>query len=117
VAILGCLFYGCCHGYPCDFGVYSIRTDCITFPTVPLDSFCSAGITAYLIFLTRKLRYAGTGQVTAMGLLLFGILRIAIDILRDNSLQAYSLTFEGFCGMFYVLCGALLLWRLHGPKK
>ena len=118
VAILGCLFTGCCQGFPCGFGVYSSRSACVTFPTVLMDSFFSIGIAAYLIFLTRKLRYAGTGRVAAMALILFGILRVVIDVLRDNHKLILLLTFEGFCGIVYIIAGALLLRKLClSPKS
>lgn len=112
-AILGCVFYGCCEGFPCSFGIYSGRSGCTVFPTVPMDIILSICITAYLIFLMGQNRYAGNGKVTAMGLVLFGILRLAIDILRDNQKLIFLLTFEGFCGIAYIVAGALLLRKLR----
>lgn len=112
-AITGCVFYGCCEGFPCSFGIYSGRSGCTVFPTVPMDIILSVCITAYLMILTGRNRYAGNGRVTAMGLILFGILRLAIDLLRDNHKLVFLLTFEGFCGIAYIVAGALLLRKLR----
>lgn len=112
-AIIGCLFLGCCNGYVCSFGVYSVREAAVVFPAVLLDSGFSFVITAFLISQTRKSGYAGAGQVAAMGLLLFGILRVFIDLLRDNQKIIFLLTFEGFCGIAYIIAGVLFLRKLR----
>ena len=107
--ILGCLFAGCCHGFPASFGVYSRVAETITFPTVIIDSVVSCGIVIYLLVLARKKRWCGDGSVAAQGLLLFGALRILIDILRDNQKLVFLFTFEGLCGFIYMIVGALIL--------
>ena len=33
IASLGCLFPGCCTGYPCNWGIYNVRMETKVFPT------------------------------------------------------------------------------------
>lgn len=117
VGILGCNFTGCCHGFPVPWGIYSNEAGCATVPTVLMDSIGSWAITAYLLYTARKAEYTGNGNVLARGLFLFGLLRTAIDILRDNDKLAGMLTFEGFCGILYALAGIVLLYQTRKKKQ
>lgn len=117
IAIIGCVFAGCCHGFPTEWGVYSRVAETITFPTVLLDNICSCGISIYLFYLSKKMHYIGNGKVSAIGMVMFGSLRVIIDILRDNPKWIFKFTFEGFCGAFYILFGVLILWRLYNLEK
>lgn len=82
IGIIGCLFTGCCHGFPAEWGIYSYSTGTTVVPTVLFDIFLSIAIVLYLI-LTKK-KYSASGLVAAKSILLFGVLRYVIDVLRDN---------------------------------
>jgi len=116
LAITGCLFAGCCHGFPMPWGIYSGAAKTLTFPTVPLDILVSCSIVIHLMVLTSRQKYSGNGIVAATGMILFGILRLFIDILRDNQKLIFVLTAEGFFGIAYILAGWLLL-RYISHKK
>lgn len=109
LAITGCIFSGCCHGLPVPWGIYSSIAETSTFPTVLLDIVLSCCIVVYLMLLSRKLKFSGNGFVAAQGMLLFGLLRILIDILRDNKKLIWMLTAEGLFGIAYVVAGILLI--------
>ena len=117
LAVTGCIFAGCCHGYPIAFGLYSRYAETITFPTVPIDCIISCGIVIAMIVLARKKQWSGDGSTTAIGLLLFGVLRVVIDVLRDSPKLIFPFTFEGLCGFVYLLIGAILLIWLHNKHK
>ena len=119
LAITGCIFYGCCYGYPVPWGIYSAVAETCVFPTVILDILASCGIVIYLIVLAGKQKYAGNGTVAAMGMVLFGLLRLLVDILRNNSKWLLLLTAEGIFGIAYLVAGCLLLraiW-IRGEKN
>lgn len=109
LAITGCIFFGCCYGYPAAWGIYSAVAETCVFPTVILDSVASCCIVIYLVVLARKQNYSGNGAVAAMGMLLFGILRVLVDVLRDNHKRFLLLTAEGLFGIAYIVAGVLLL--------
>lgn len=109
LAITGCIFYGCCYGHPVSWGIYSAVTETCVFPAVILDVAASCCIVIYLIVLAGKQDYTGNGAVAAIGMILFGVLRIIVDILRYNQKLVFLLTTEGFFGIAYVTAGCLLL--------
>lgn len=117
IGILGCVFTGCCYGFHCNWGIYSPRAGTMVFPTVMLDATVSYGIAACLIILARRCRYNGNGSVFAASLLLFGILRTVIDILRDNWKQFNFLSIEGLFGLIYILVGAITLFLIIQKAK
>ena len=109
LAITGCVFFGCCRGYPVAWGIYSAVTETFVFPTVILDIVVSCGIVIYLIILAGKQNYSGNGSVAATGMLLFGLLRVLVDVLRDNNKRFLLFTAEGLFGIAYIVAGILLL--------
>lgn len=117
LAIIGCIFTGCCYGFPCAWGIYSPRTELTVFPTVIIDAFFSYAIVAFLVILAQRSRYSGDGRVCAIGLMLFGLLRVVIDILRDNWKLVSVFTVEGLFGMLYILVGMYILWSIYRRSK
>lgn len=117
LAIIGCIFTGCCHGFSCDWGIYSRMAEVVTVPTVFIDCVVSCAIVVYLALIARKSHYAEHGRVTAIAMILFGALRLVIDILRDNHKLLLMLTFEGFCGILYIVAGAIILACFKFAKR
>ena len=113
LAITGCIFYGCCHGYPVSWGIYSAVTETCVFPTVILDVAASCTIVLYMMLLAKKRGYSGDGAVAARGILLFGLLRVLIDLLRDNNKRFFLFTAEGLFGIAYIVAGILLLRAIY----
>lgn len=109
LAISGCVFYGCCFGFSTPWGIYSAVAEDYTFPTVLLDITASCCIAGYLMWLSKKQKYSGNGNVAAIGMIVFGILRILVDMMRDNRKLVLLFTVEGLFGIAYVLGGCLLL--------
>ena len=113
LAITGCIFFGCCRGYPVAWGIYSAVAETCVFPTVILDIVASCGIVIYLIVLAKKQNYSGNGSLAAMGMFLFGLLRVLVDVLRDNHKWFFLLTAEGLFGIVYIVAGILLLRAIY----
>ncbi len=113
LAITGCIFYGCCHGHPVSWGIYSAVAETCVFPTVMLDVATSCAIVIYLMILAKKRGYSADGTVAARGIFLFGILRVLIDLLRDNHTLFLLFTAEGLFGIAYIAAGILLLRAIN----
>lgn len=114
VGIIGCLFEGCCHGFPAAWGIYSDNAGTTVVPTVLIDIVASYIIVAYLLLAGKKKPVPG--MVAAKGILLFGVLRYVVDILRDNDKLFGMMTVEGICGIVYVLTGLILLYIVTNKK-
>lgn len=114
LAITGCIFTGCCQGYPVAWGIYSRASETTTFPTVILDIVFSCLIAGYLLYLNCKHKYSGNGIAAAVGMATFGVLRLAIDILRDNG---SVVTIEGIFGLICGVAGLFLFRKIRQITK
>lgn len=81
---IGCIFAGCCRGYPMPWGLYIVSTRTTHFPTQPLESLVAFAIVAYLLYRTKKLDYKPDGLQYPIMLMLFGGTRFFLEFLRDN---------------------------------
>jgi len=116
LAITGCIFMGCCYSFHVSWGIYSGVAQAYLFPSVPLDILGSCCILGYLMLLPRKLKFSGDGTVAAAGMILFGILRLVIDLLRDNRTLIFLFSAEGLFGIAYVVGGYLLLRDIYHKR-
>lgn len=118
---LGCLMNGCCYGkpatlpwaieYPADHATHGIAVH----PTQVYESLLSAGLYVALAQLYRHRRFEG--QVFAVYLLAYAILRTAVELFRGD----YGMRYLGGCvtpGQLVsagILAAGGLLWWWQGP--
>lgn len=115
VGIIGCIFTGCCHGFFATWGIYSHQAKTTVVPTVLVDIASSCVIVFYLLLKRKKV--SASGMIATKGILLFGVLRYVVDVLRDNQKQFGFLTAEGICGALYVLIGFVLLFIIDNKQQ
>lgn len=83
VTHLGCIFPGCCHGYPSGWGLYSNDAGTICFPIQPIEAVSSLLVAAVLLVMLKK--GIQRGKLYAWYLVLFGGTRFLWEFLRDNT--------------------------------
>ncbi len=115
VGHVGCIFAGCCHGYPFSHGIYNPDLHMRLFPTQPLECLVSLALGLILLRYARKRGYEGKGKVMALFLILAGSTRFLLEFLRDNTklflgiseLAIWAfLAFAAGCVMMYIICKA-----------
>lgn len=79
---LGCIFPGCCHGYPAVWGLYSNEAGAICFPIQPIEAVSSLLVALVLLVMLKK--GIQQGKLYAWYLVLFGGTRFLWEFLRDN---------------------------------
>lgn len=86
IAHFGCIFAGCCHGYPCEWGLYSNNAGHRCFPTQPIEAIIALGIAALIWWREKKKGYGQgvDGLSFPIMLMLFGYSRFFLEFLRDN---------------------------------
>lgn len=86
IAHFGCIFAGCCHGYPCDWGLYSNDAGHRCFPTQPIEAVIALGIAAFIWQREKKKGYGKgiDGLSFPIMLMIFGYSRFFLEFLRDN---------------------------------
>lgn len=86
IAHFGCIFAGCCHGYPSTWGIYSNSAGHVCFPTQPIEAVVALGIAALIWYREKKKGYGKgvDGLSFPLMLMLFGYSRSFLEFLRDN---------------------------------
>lgn len=116
----GCLFPGCCYGYPCEWGVYSDLAQGYVFPVALLESLMTLGILVFLLVRVCRKGYEPDGKTMPWMLLLYGVGRFFTEFLRDNEKIALSCSDIAFHALFMAVVGFVtLLWlakRLTNKK-
>lgn len=108
VSHLGCIFAGCCNGYPSSWGLYNVTTGDIRFPTQPIEAAIAWLIIAYLLFRAVKRNYIPDGKEYPIMLTLFGSTRFLCEFLRDNEKIFMGCSNLSFHALLMALVG--IIW-------
>jgi len=109
----GCVFTGCCYGFPCSWGLFSHQTDTNHFPVCIVESLFTLGILIYLFVRICRKGYVPDGKNLPYMLLLYGGLRFISEFTRESTYQQWL--FWRFSDvhihmLLMVLVGALTLY-------
>lgn len=120
VTHLGCMFPGCCHGYPSTWGLYSNEAELVCFPIQPIEAVSSILVGVVLMAMMR--RNIQTGKLYAWYLLLYGGTRFIWEFFRDNEKVWFGISELAAHAFAAMLIGAVVLigWNLlrvkHGQR-
>ena len=81
----GCLFTGCCYGFPCDWGWYSHETGANQFPTPLVESLFTLGILIFILLRIGRKGYVPDGKNLPWFLLLYGVCRFFSELTRQST--------------------------------
>lgn len=118
---IGCFLAGCCYGRKTDsiFGIVFHNSDFAPngvklIPTQLISATGDFAIAAVLIFMSRKKKFEG--QIAQNYLILYGIGRFAIEMLRNDPRGAVgSLSSSQIISIFIFATG--VIWKLISYKK
>lgn len=82
VARIGCIFPGCCHGYPSEWGLYSNVAGAVCFPIQIIEIVVGMIVAFLLLYLSKK--PTCQGKIYPYYLVLFGGTRFVLEFFRDN---------------------------------
>lgn len=113
VTHIGCIFPGCCHGYPASWGLFSNAAGAVCFPTQPIESVSSIAIGIVLIIMHK--RGVQKGRLYPWYLFLFGTTRFIWEFLRDNEKVWHGLSELALHALVAAILGfialAFMQWR------
>lgn len=115
VGHIACPFTGCCHGYPCSWGIWNPGTNTNLFPNQWLECLVSLGILLYLLRYAQKQQYRGTGAVYATMLYMYGSVRFFLEFLRDNDKLIMGISNLAFHALFMAVVGTV--WIIYLAEK
>jgi len=117
VGHFGCIFAGCCHGYPCEWGVFNIQTGTYLFPIQPIEAVTALLITWYLLASAKKREYIPDGRQYWIMVILFGSTRFVWEFFRDNEKLWLGCSSLAFHALFMCIVGAIALTIINRKEK
>lgn len=113
VSHIGCIFVGCCHGYPSSWGIYNWRYITPAFPIQLFEAATALIIFGYLVWLSRKQTYQQHGKAYPIMLILFGSTRFLWEFGRANQKILLGCSGLAFHALFMAVVGGIMLLYLN----
>ena len=116
----GCMFTGCCYGFPCDWGLYSRQTGANQFPVCWVESLFSLAILIFVLVRICRKGYTPDGKNLPYFLLLYGICRFFSEFTRDYNRDHWLFWRFSDVHVHMLLMAAVggwLLWRIDQANK
>lgn len=117
ISHFGCVFAGCCQGYPCSFGIYNPVFHDIRFPNQPLEALTAVAIVVFLIWRAEKKNYEPDGFEYPLMLVLFGSTRFGFEFLRDNPKMFWGISNLAIHALFMFVVGVIWIAILYNKRR
>ena len=120
VSHIGCIFDGCCKGYPSDFGIYNPIYEINLFPVQLFESLTAFLIVFTIVYRAKKLNYKPDGKSFPIMLILFGISRFAWEFARNNEKLIWGISSLAFHALFMAIVGIvslIIIWLNNKKNK
>ncbi len=104
---IGCMFAGCCHGYPWKYGIYCPDTGGRAFPCQPVESIIYLTIVVLVVLYAKRKKYVPGGSSFALMLILFGTSRFLLEFARDEAKLFLGCSSLSFHSLFMVIVGTI----------
>ena len=116
----GCMFTGCCYGFPCDWGVYSHHTDANQFPVWWVESLFTLAIFVFVICRICRKGYTPDGKNLPYFLLFYGVCRFFSEFTRESTHEYWI--FRRFSDihihmLLMAAVGGLMLWYIRKKER
>lgn len=118
-AHFGCIFLGCCHGYPFENGLYIPTYNLYTFPIQPIEAIAALAIIVILLIRAKRKNFESDGLEYPIMLILFGSTRFIFEFFRDNQKIRFGCSALSFHALFMCVVGivALIIIRNRQIKQ
>ena len=117
ISHFGCIFVGCCQGYPSSFGIYNPFSQDIRFPSQPLEALTAVAIVVFLILRAKKKNYEPDGYEYPLMLVLFGSTRFGFEFLRDNQKLFWGISNLAIHALFMFVVGVVWIIILYKKQR
>lgn len=112
---IGCLFTGCCRGYPCEWGLYNTRTCENVFPIQVVNAAILILITLFLFFRSKNRHYTVDPTLYPIMLVLVGSTRFITEFFMDN--EKIFLWCSGISFQCLLMCVVGIVWIVTVKRK
>lgn len=115
VTHIGCIFAGCCQGYPAAWGLFSNTVGAVCFPIQPIEAVSSIVVGIILIYMSQNERWQGL--LYPWYLLLYGATRFIWEFFRDNEKIWFGISGLAFHALAAAIIGLAALLVIAFFKK
>lgn len=116
ISHFGCIFFGCCSGYPCSFGIYNPFYKDIRFPIQPIEAITAVAIVAYLFYRAKKRSFVPDGLEYPIMLVLFGSTRFIFEFFRYGEKLIFGCSNLAFHALFMFVVGVIWIAAVKRKK-
>ena len=116
ISHIGCIFVGCCAGYPADWGLYTPQYRGTAVPVQLFEAATALVIFALLVWLSRRRDYRTDGKSFPLMLMLFGSTRFLWEFARNNEKLWLGCSSLAFHALFMCVVG-LEVWLALRKKE
>lgn len=109
ISHIGCIFAGCCHGFPSSWGICEPWTKQLLFPVQLFEAFTALSIVCYVVYRTMKQKYRSDGLSFPIMLLCYGSTRFLWEFARDNEKLLWNCSSLSFHALFMALVGLSII--------
>ena len=117
ISHFGCIFAGCCHGYPEPWGVYNPQLKEFLFPIQPIEALAAVVIIIILLIRAKKNNYVPTAETYPLMLVMFGYSRFIFEFFRDNNKIFLGCSALSFHALFMAVVGTIALIVIKNKKQ
>ena len=117
ISHFGCIFAGCCAGYPCSWGVYNPFYEDIRFPIQPIEAIGAIAIVVYLIWRAKKRGYVPDGYEYPTMLVLYGSSRFIFEFFRFGGKLFWNISNLAIHALFMFVVGVIWIAVLKKKTK
>ena len=117
ISHFGCIFLGCCAGYPFPIGIYNVNAGTTLFPTQPIEALAAIGIIIILLIRAKKNHYVPTAETYPLMLIMFGSSRFIFEFFRANKKIFLGCSSLSFHALFMCVAGIVALIIIKHKKK
>ena len=113
----GCIFLGCCNGYPAKWGLYQPNTGAILFPIQPIEAVAAWAIFGILLLRAKRRKYNSDGLEYPIMLMLFGSTRFIFEFFRANEKLWLGCSGLAFHALFMFVVGLVAYFVISRKKR
>lgn len=118
ISHIGCIFEGCCKGFPSSWGIYNPWDKITLFPIQLFESITALLIVVVIVCQAKRKNFVSDGKSFPVMLIAFGGTRFLFEFARNNEKILLGCSSLAFHALFMVLIGvAVLLYIKLRPEK
>ena len=113
----GCIFEGCCYGYPLSFGIWNPALGYNTFPIQIVEACVAVAVVLFCLQRQKDNGYTADGLTYPIMLMLFGYSRFFLEFLRDNDKLFFGISGLALHALLMAVIGTAVYGAILEVKK